>query len=52
MVLRYKVSPDFMKRNKNAAPGRTRTYRIPIFLPYHYTTAPTRQNTEKFKYIN
>ena len=26
--------------------------RIPIFLPYHYITTPTRQNTEKFKYIN
>ena len=46
------ASPDFMKRNMNATPGRTRTYRIPVFLPYHYITTPTRQNTEKFKYIN
>ena len=31
--------------------GPTRTSRILISLPYHYTTTPTRQNSEKFKHI-
>ena len=43
------------KRNKIATQGqtrpRTRTFRIVISLPYHCTTTPTRQSSEKFKYI-
>ena len=41
-----------LKRKNVASQGRTRTFRILISLPYHFTSSPIRQNYEKFKYIN
>ena len=41
-----------LKRKKITNQGRTRTVRIRNCLHYHYSTTPTRQNFEKFKYIN
>ena len=35
------------KGKKFATQGRTRTFRILISLPYHYTTTPTRQKFRK-----
>ena len=44
-----KVNGTFEKR----APGPwNRTFRILISLPYYYSTTPTRQNSEKYKYIH
>ena len=48
LVLRVFV----LKRKNVASQGRTRTFRILISLPYHFTSSPIRQNYEKFKYIN
>ena len=41
-----------LKRKNVASQGGTRTFRILISLPYHFTTSPIRQNYEKFKYTN
>lgn len=30
---------------------QTRTFRILIFLPYNYTTTPTRQNCSKLSFL-
>ena len=38
-----------LKRKSVASQGRSRTFRILISLPYHFTTSPIRQNYEKFK---
>ena len=35
-----------------ATQGRTRTFRTLDSFPYHYTSRPTCQNSETFKYIN
>ena len=49
--LLLRVFLHVLKSKKIATQGRTRTFRILISLPYHYTTTPTRQNSEQFEYI-
>ena len=50
--LLLRVFLHVLKSKKIATQGRTRTFRILISLPYHYTTTPTRQMSGKFNYIN
>ena len=42
-----------MKKKENRNPG-SKLHLEPflIFLPYHYTTTPIRQNSETFMYLN
>ena len=49
--LLLRVFLHVLKSKKIATQGRTRTFRILISLPYHYTTTPTRQNSEQFESI-
>ena len=41
-----------LKIKKRATQSRTQTFGILVSLRYHYTTKPTHQNSEKFKFIN
>ena len=50
--LLLRVFLHVLKGKKIATQCRTRTFRILSSLPYHYTTTPTRQDSENFGYIH